>query len=125
MRWIALCAVVLGGCQLITRVRASKVAIVTWLQQPSIQTAPFDQMPENGIITATAFFGQLSPTLQPQPQSGVFSAFFGAGKAHVMTEQAPESGMYIVTSLDDPTLTYDTDENHKFGFKACTDYRDG
>lgn len=120
---VAASFVLVAGCSFLFKLRADKVVVLTWLKAPAIDVAPFNQIPDLNMTTATAFFAQGG--FNPTPVTGGFATFFGRGQQFVMTERNPEGapGIYIATSLDDPErgLPYDSDENRRFGMKACID----
>jgi len=125
-RFVLPVAFLLGaGCQLIFKLRADKIVLLTWLEAPEVNIPNVMQMPR--AVTATAIFLDRKGGVDPVPVSGGFAGFFGAGKLFPMAERDPAAspGVYVVTSLDDraegePALPYDTDENRRYGFKACT-----
>ncbi len=112
-----------AGCQLIFRVRAEKLVVVTWFEAPAIAIPGLPA--QDRVVTATAVFLDRKGGFDPQPVSGGFAGFFGAGKLFPMRERDPGGapGVYTVSSLepeaDSPPLPYDSDENRRYGFKAC------
>ncbi len=108
-----------SGCNLLFKLKATKIVLLTWLSAPKFDTEPFASSKELNAITATAFIADGIDN--PKPVSGAFTAFFGRGQQFVMSEVNPDSapGIYTVNSLENEKLPYDADPNRRFGMKAC------
>lgn len=117
-------ALFVGHCDLFQKVGADKVLVVTWLDAPKINVAPFNNLANFGTTTVTAVFGSKGVT-SVSPVHGGFAAFFGAGKKVDLSETGV-AGTYAATSVQNPVLIYDDNIEHRYGFIACkTETADG
>ena len=114
---VAAAAIFLCHCDLFQKVGADKVLVVTWLDAPAIDIAPFNTLGNFGTTTVTALFASKGVG-EPTPIHGGFTAFFGAGKKVDLVE-TPVAGTYAATSIENPILAYDDNTEHRYGFIAC------